>query len=84
MIVPVLSTPRTVAAPSVSMAVTRRVSTRSREIRQAPKGQEDRQDDRNSSGIIAIAKVIPARSASSQLSGSALDHNDQHRRVQAR
>jgi hypothetical protein len=34
--VPVLSVQSTVAAPSVSIAATRRVSTRAREMRQAP------------------------------------------------
>ena len=44
--VPVLSTHSTVAAPSVSTAGTRRVSTRCCEMRQAPERQEDRQDHR--------------------------------------
>ena len=44
--VPVLSTHRTVAAPSVSITPMRRVSTCRREMRQAPGGHEHREDHR--------------------------------------
>ena len=64
--VPVLSVQRTVAEPSVSMAATRRVKTRAREIRHAPITMKTVRTSGNSSGSIDIASAMPPRNASSQ------------------
>ena len=64
--VPVLSVQSTVAAPSVSMAEARRVSTRMREIRQAPMTVNTVSTSGNSSGSIDMPSAMPASSASSQ------------------
>jgi hypothetical protein len=64
--VPVLSTQSTVAAPSVSMAGMRRVSTRSRAMRHAPSARKMVSTTGNSSGSIAMASVTPARIPPSQ------------------
>ena len=64
--VPVLSTHRVVTEPSVSTAGIRRVSTRLCERRHAPKARKTVSTTGNSSGIMAIAKVSPARNPSSQ------------------
>ncbi len=64
--VPVLSTQRTVAAPSVSMAGTRRVSTWRCESRQAPSARKIVRTTGNSSGSVAMASVIPASTPCSQ------------------
>jgi hypothetical protein len=55
----------TVAAPSVSMAGTRRVSTRLREMRHAPSARKTVSTTGNSSGTIEMATVRPARTPSS-------------------
>ena len=68
--VPVLSTHSTVAEPRVSIAGTWRVSTFFREILHAPSARNMVRTTGNSSGRIAIARVIPARSPSIQLPGS--------------
>ena len=65
--VPVLSTHRTVAAPSVSITGARRASTLALDSRQAPRARKMVRTTGNSSGSIAIARVIPARSPWSQL-----------------
>ena len=64
--VPVLSTHKTVAAPSVSMAGMRRVSTRLRESRHAPRARKIVRITGNSSGRTAMAIAIPASSPSFQ------------------
>ena len=58
--VPVLSVQTTVAEPSASTAATRRVSTLRREMRQAPSARKTVSTTGNSSGSMAIARVIPA------------------------
>ena len=64
--VPVLSVHSTVAAPSVSIAAARRVSTRAREIRHAPITMNTVRTSGNSSGSIDMPSAMPASSASSQ------------------
>ncbi len=64
--VPVLSVHSRVAAPRVSMAEARRVSTRSRDSRQAPIAVKTASTRGNSSGTIDMPSAIPASSASSQ------------------
>ena len=64
--VPVLSVHRTVAAPSISMAAARRVSTRACDIRQAPITMNTVSTSGNSSGSIDMPSAIPPRNASSQ------------------
>ena len=64
--VPVLSTHRTVAAPRVSTAGMRRVSTRLREMRQAPRARNTVSTTGNSSGSVAMAREMPASSPSFQ------------------
>ena len=64
--VPVLSTHSTVAAPSISIAGMRRVSTPCREMRQAPSARNTVSTTGNSSGRIAMASVRPASTPSSQ------------------
>ena len=66
--VPVLSTHRTVAAPSISTAGIRRVSTRLREIRQAPSARKIVSTTGNSSGRMAMAIAMPARNPCFQAS----------------
>src|SRR5262245_22100736 len=61
--VPVLSTHRTVAAPSASMAGMRRVSTFVRAIRHAPNARNTVNTMGNSSGMSAIARLMPAQEA---------------------
>ncbi len=65
--VPVLSVQRTVAAPSASIAAARRVSTRCREMRQAPITRKTVRTSGNSSGSIDMASVMPASRPSSQV-----------------
>ena len=65
--VPVLSTQRTVAAPSVSIAATRRVSTWRCDNRHAPSARKIVSTTGNSSGSVAIASVMPASRPWSQL-----------------
>ena len=65
--VPVLSTQITVAEPSVSSTGERRVSTCFCERRHAPSARKTVSTTGNSSGSIAIAVAMPARSPSSQL-----------------
>ena len=64
--VPVLSTHKTVAAPSVSIAGILRVSTRLREILQAPSARKTVSTTGSSSGRIDIAMAMPARKPSFQ------------------
>jgi hypothetical protein len=64
--VPVLSTHSTVAAPSISIAGMRRVSTPRREMRHAPRARNTVRTTGNSSGMIAMASVSPASRLSSQ------------------
>ena len=64
--VPVLSVHSTVAAPSVSIAAARRVSTRACEIRHAPIARNTVSTTGNSSGSIDMPMVMPASTASSQ------------------
>jgi hypothetical protein len=64
--VPVLSTQRADAAPSISIAATRRVSTRLRDIRQAPSARNTVKTTGSSSGRIAIARVRAARKPRNQ------------------
>ena len=64
--VPVLSVHSTVAAPSVSIAATRRVSTRAREMRQAPITMKTVRTSGNSSGSIDMPSAMPLSAASSQ------------------
>ena len=64
--VPVLSTHNTVAAPRVSIAGKRRVSTPRLEIRHAPSARKTVSTTGNSSGSIAIASVTPASIPASQ------------------
>ena len=64
--VPVLSVHSTVAAPSVSIAEARRVSTRAFEIRQAPIAMNTASTIGNSSGSIDMPTAMPASTASSQ------------------
>ena len=64
--VPVLSTHSTVAAPKVSTAGIRRVRTRFCDMRHAPSARNIVSTTGNSSGSVAIASVIPARSPSFQ------------------
>jgi hypothetical protein len=64
--VPVLSTHSTVAEPSISMAGTRRVSTRLRDIRQAPNARKIVRTIGNSSGTSEIASARPANTPFSQ------------------
>jgi hypothetical protein len=64
--VPVLSTQSTVAAPSVSMAGTRRVSTWRCDNRHAPSARKIVSTTGNSSGSVAIARVRPASRPCSQ------------------
>ena len=63
--VPVLSVHSTVAEPRVSMAAARRVSTRAREIRQAPIAMNTVSTTGNSSGSIDMPSAMPASTASS-------------------
>ncbi len=65
--VPVLSVHSTVADPSVSIALARRVSTRWRDIRIAPMAMNTVSTTGNSSGSIDMPSAIPARTASSQV-----------------
>ncbi len=64
--VPVLSVQSTVAAPRVSMAATRRVRTRAREMRQAPITMKTVRTSGNSSGSIDMPSAMPLSNASSQ------------------
>ena len=64
--VPVLSVHSTVAAPRVSIAAERRVSTPAREIRQAPITMKTVRMTGNSSGSIDMLSAMPPRKASSQ------------------
>ena len=64
--VPVLSVQRTLAAPSVSMAEARRVSTRAFEMRQAPIAMKTASTMGNSSGSIDMPTAMPASTPSSQ------------------
>ena len=59
--VPVLSTQSTVAAPNISTAGIRRVSTRLRDNRHAPSARKIVSTTGNSSGRMAIAIAMPAR-----------------------
>jgi hypothetical protein len=63
--VPVLSVQSTVAAPSVSIAATRRVRTRAREMRQAPITMKTVRTSGNSSGSIDMPSAMPLSKASS-------------------
>ena len=65
--VPVLSTQRTVAEPKVSMTGTRLARTCMRDNRQAPKAKKIVRTTGNSSGSMAMAKVMPASTPSNQL-----------------
>ena len=58
--VPVLSVHSTVAEPRVSIAAARRVSTRAREIRQAPIAMNTVSTTGNSSGSIDMPSAMPA------------------------
>ncbi len=64
--VPVLSVHSTVAAPSVSMAAARRVSTRDCDSRQAPITVNTVSTSGNSSGSSDMPSAMPPNSASSQ------------------
>ena len=64
--VPVLSVHRTDAAPSVSIAEARRVSTRALEMRHAPIAMKTASTMGNSSGSIDMPTAIPARTACNQ------------------
>ncbi len=64
--VPVLSLHSTVVAPSVSMALMRRVSTPSFDSRRAPRAGNTVSTTGYSSGSIAMASAMPASSACSQ------------------
>ena len=57
--VPVLSVQSTVAAPKVSIAVARRVSTRERESRHAPITMKTVSTSGNSSGSIDMPSAMP-------------------------
>ena len=63
--VPVLSVHSTVAEPSVSIAAARRVSTRAREMRQAPMAMNTVSTTGNSSGSIDMPSAMPPSTASS-------------------
>ena len=62
--VPVLSVHSTVIAPSASIAGVRRTRAWCRAIRQAPSARNTASTTGNSSGMVAIASVRPARIAS--------------------
>ena len=64
--VPVLSTHRTVVAPSISTAGTRRVSTWRFEMRHAPSPRKTVSTTGSSSGRIAMASVMPTSNPLSQ------------------
>ena len=64
--VPVLSTHSTVAAPNVSIAGMRRVSTPCRAMRQAPSARNTVSTTGYSLGMMVIASVTAASSAASQ------------------
>ena len=64
--VPVLSVHSTVVAPSVSIALMRRVSTPSCESRRAPSAGNTVSTTGYSSGNMAIASAMPASTAASQ------------------
>ena len=67
--VPVLSTHRTVADPSVSTAGIRRVRTRLREMRHAPRARKTVRTTGNSSGSVAIASAMPGEQPCFQTAG---------------
>ena len=76
--VPVLSTQRTVAEPSASMAAMRRVRTRRCEMRQAPSARKIVRMTGNSSGISAIASARPASRPSQPVPARDAVEDDDH------
>src|SRR6516225_4365649 len=80
--VPVLSVQSTVAAPSVSIAATRRVRTRAREMRQAPITMKTVRTSGNSSGSIDMPSAMTGEIAQTfehALRAGFLNDGDQNR-----